>query len=120
MTPTKDKRASMRFNKVFQVSVSSEDYGEVPAVARNISDCGMQIETAAPLPLGSHVRVHFRVADEGEGIIARAEVKNHYSFNYADGGRLCWSRGMGVGFLEFLDEGGDVLRSSLRRLGTLH
>ena len=53
----------MRFNKAFPVSVSSEDYAEVPAVARNISEGGMQIETPCPLPLGSHVRVHFRLID---------------------------------------------------------
>jgi hypothetical protein len=110
----------MRFNKVIQVSVSSEDYGEIPAVARNISSGGMQIETAAPLPLGSHVQVHFRLSDDAAGLVARAEVKNHYSFNYSEGGRLCWSRGMGVRFLEFTDEADGVLRSSLRRLGTLH
>lgn len=116
----RDKRASMRFEKVFPVTVASEDFGEVGAVARNISSGGMLIETPSPLPLGSLVQVHFQIPDSQESIVARAEVKNHYAFNYTEGGAFRWARGMGVRFVEFVEESGDVLRSSLTRFRTLH
>jgi hypothetical protein len=111
-----ERRITMRFTKVFQVRVSSEDFGEVSAVARNISAGGMLIETPAPLPLGSEVRVHFAIPDSQSSIIVRAEVKNHYAFNCCDGA----ARGMGVRVLEFVEDGADVLRSSLTRFRTLH
>jgi hypothetical protein len=116
----KDQRLSMRFEKVIPVGVESEDFGEVGAVARNISAGGMLIETPAPLPLGSEVRVHFQIPDSQASIVARAEVKNHYAFNYCDGGEPRHARGMGVRFLEFVEDGGEVLRLSLTRFRTLH
>jgi hypothetical protein len=115
-----DKRTSIRFTKVFQVSVSSEDFGEVGAVARNISAGGMLIETPSPLPLGSEVKVHFQIPDSHDAIVARAEVKNHYAFNYYDDGQRRWARGMGVRFTEFIEDGAQLLSASLTRLRTLH
>lgn len=116
----RDRRASLRFDKVISVIIGSEDYGDVAAVARNISAGGMQIETPCPLPLGTEVRVRFRIPDSHASITARAEVKNHYSFNYSDGGEIRSARGMGVRFLEFIEDGGERLRMSLTRFRTLH
>jgi hypothetical protein len=97
----------MRFNKVFSVILSSEE-GEIEAVARNISAGGMLIETPSLPPLGSEVRVSFRVPDSDACLVARAEVKNHYVFNYYEGEGLRWARGVGVRFLEFLSDAGDA------------
>ena len=118
----RDQRASIRFNKVFEVSLSSEDYGEIGAVARNISVGGMLIETPSVPPLGCEVRIRFQIPDSDASIIVRGEVKNHYVFNYAEGGALRWARGIGVRFLEFMSDGADQLRISLdrSRMRTLH
>jgi PilZ domain-containing protein len=117
-----EQRGSIRFNKVFEVMVSSEDFGEITCVARNISLGGMLIETPAMLPLGSQLSVRFPIPDSDGSLVARAEVKNHYVFNYVDGGVFRWARGMGVRFVEFLEDG-DKLRASLGgrcRARTLH
>jgi hypothetical protein len=119
----REQRATIRFNKVFEVSLSSEDYGEIGAVARNISIGGMLIETPSVPPLGSEVRIRFQIPDSDASIIVRGEVKNHYVFNYAEAGALRWARGIGVRFLEFLADGADQLRVSLggrTRMRTLH
>ncbi|MBI4509374.1 MAG: PilZ domain-containing protein [Deltaproteobacteria bacterium] len=116
----RDRRAAIRFDKVFRVLVSSEDFGEVSAVARNISSGGMLIETPAPLPLGSELRVHFEIPDSRGCVVARAEVKNHYAFNYCEHGEVRSARGMGVRFLEFLEESATQLRMSMTLLRTLH
>jgi c-di-GMP-binding flagellar brake protein YcgR len=116
----RERRASFRFDKVISVQVGSADFGEMSAVARNISDGGMQIETPCPLPLGSEVRIHFEIPGAHAAITARAEVKNHYSFNYNDGGQPRSARGMGVRFLEFIQDGGDRLKVSLKTLRVLH
>jgi len=119
---SREQRASIRFNKVFEVSLSSEEYGEIGAVARNISVGGMLIETPSVPPLGCEVRIRFQIPDSDASIIVRGEVKNHYVFNYAEGGALRWARGIGVRFLEFLSDGADQLRVSLdrSRMRTLH
>jgi hypothetical protein len=118
----REQRATIRFNKVFEVSLASEAYGEIGAVARNISLGGMLIETPSLPALGSEVRIRFQIPDSDASIIVRGEVKNHYVFNYADGGALRWARGIGVRFIEFLSEGADQLRVSLSRtrMRTLH
>jgi hypothetical protein len=118
----REQRATIRFNKVFEVSLSTDDHAEIDAVARNISVGGMLIETPSVPPLGSEVRIRFQIPDSDASIIVRGEVKNHYVFNYADGGALRWARGIGVRFIEFLSDGADQLRVSLTRtrMRTLH
>jgi hypothetical protein len=118
----REQRTSIRFNKVFEVSLSSEAYGEIDAIARNISLGGMLIETPSVPALGTEVRIRFQIPDSDASIIVRGEVKNHYAFNYAEGGALRWARGIGVKFLEFLSEGADQLRVSLTKtpMRTLH
>ena len=116
----REKRTSFRFNKVFLVRVRTEDFAEITAVARNISEGGMLIETPASIGLGTTVEVRFQMPDGDESIVAVAEVKNHYAFNFYANGRARWARGLGVRFLEFLSDGGEVLRESLTRIRTLH
>src|SRR5687767_3136275 len=123
----REQRASIRFNHVFPVFLSGEDFGEIEAVARNISEGGMLIETPSLPPLGSEVCVRFRMPDSDASLVARAEVKNHYVFNYHEGGGLRWARGVGVRFLEFLSDTGDAhldlgeqLRNQRSRMRTLH
>ena len=79
-----DKRQAIRFDKAFPVSISSADFGEACAVARNISSGGIMLEVQDPLPLGTEVRVHFSMPDSQSQIIARGEVKNHKRDNTPD------------------------------------
>src|SRR5262245_25959887 len=85
-----EQRASFRFNKVFEVYFSSEEYAEIAGVARNISEGGMLIETPSLLPLGSECRIRFQIPDSEASLVVRAEVKNHYHFNYVDRGTFRW------------------------------
>lgn len=117
---SQDKRTSIRFLKVIPVSVSSSEHAECQAIARNISVGGMLIEMFQPPPLGTLVDVHFRMPDSDADITVRAEVKNHYFFNYWEGGEPRRAQGMGVRFLAFVDEGEAALRSSFARWRTLH
>jgi len=100
-----DKRLDVRLDKAFPVVVASELFGEALGVARNISTGGMFIEMPDPLPIGSCVTVHFRMPDCDGDISARAEVKHHYCFNYAVGADPASSRGVGVRFVEFVEDG---------------
>jgi hypothetical protein len=110
-----DKRRTLRFDKVFPVAISSPTFGEVAGIARNISEGGMFVELADPLPLGSPIRIHFTLPDAPDEIVAHAEVKGHYFLNYSEGDDTRAMTGMGVRFVGFDD--GDLL-APLRR--TLH
>jgi hypothetical protein len=99
-----EKRIHMRFNKVFHVVVGSEIYGDSPGIARNISAGGMMIEMAEPLPIGSVVTVHFAIPNGAGEIAARAEVKHHYCFNFAIDDVPASTRGIGLRFIEFLED----------------
>lgn len=99
-----DKRTSLRFDKVFPVAIQSELFGEISGVARNISDGGMFVEMAEPLPLESVVTVSFPLPDGAGEVAARAEVKHHYCLNFARAGQISSSRGIGLRFIEFLQE----------------
>ena len=115
-----ENRFHIRFNKAFPVMVLSELYGETGAVARNISEGGMFIEMADPLPLGSQVTVSFRAAGGGD-LSARGEVKHHYCFNYGgDDGETRISRGIGLRFLEFFPHGDRPLDALLTDPNALH
>lgn len=115
-----DERISMRFDKAFTVIVGSEVYGDCRGVARNISAGGMFVELIDPPPLGSVITVHFRIPGSGEDIVARAEVKHHYCLNFAANGDPSRARGIGVRFLEFVEDGARGLPSSFARLRTVH
>jgi PilZ domain len=118
--PGSEQRICMRFNKVFPVLVGSEIYGDSSGVARNISTGGMLVEMMEPLPLGSFVTVHFRMPDSQADLTVRAEVKHHYCFNYAAEGQPCSARGIGLRFVELVEDAAAELRSSFSRARVLH
>ena len=102
-----NKRQSLRFDTVFPVLISSDQFGECNAMARNVSAGGILLEIQEPLPLGTRVRVHFCMqlqhngADGGPTIVARGEVKNHYFLNFSDDSGPRSMTGMAVRFTEF-------------------
>jgi len=96
-----DRRNAMRLDKVFRVYLEGE-HGMGLGIARNISEGGMFVETRAPQPIGSQVRITFP-ADSGE-MSAVAEVRYVCHLlgrtPVAERGPLAL-RGMGVRFLYF-------------------
>jgi hypothetical protein len=116
-----NKREALRFEKVFPVILSSDDFGECNAMARNISAGGILVEISEPLPLGTQVRVHFWMPDSQASIIARGEVKNHYFLNFSDpDGEARSLTGMAIRFTEFEAETDSVLGLGLTRMRILH
>jgi hypothetical protein len=96
-----ERRAEPRLDKVFPVYLEGERGGGL-GVARNISPGGMFVETRAPQPLGTQVRITF--PSGGSEITAVAEVRYvcHLlgrSPNLERGPLAL--RGMGVRFLYF-------------------
>ncbi len=101
-----ERRLAPRLDKVFRVYLEGER-GMGLGIARNISEGGMFVETRAPQPIGSQVRITFP-ADSGE-MSAVAEVRYVCHFigriPLSERGPLAL-RGMGVRFLYFeADEG---------------
>ncbi len=116
-----NKRQALRFEKVFPVILSTEEFGECNAMARNISASGILLELSDPMPLGTEVRVHFWMPDSQASIIARGEVKNHYFLNFADPqGAACSLTGMAIRFSEFEADSDAVLGLGLTRMRILH
>lgn len=110
----------IRFDKAFPVIVGSEIYGDSPAVARNISLGGMMIEMTEPLPLGTFVTVHFRMPDSSGDIMARAEVKHQYCFNFGRAEGPFRARGIGLRFVEFVEDSAERLQESFTPHRVLH
>lgn len=105
-----ERRSAARIDKVFRVLLSTEDWGDQWYVARNISDSGMFVEMAEPLPLRTKVIVRFQLIGDDSAICAIARVQNHYYLHFAqevaeDDGiqALC---GVGLRFLRFVPEVG--------------
>lgn len=115
-----EQRISMRFDKAFQVSVYSELFGEMVAVARNISKGGIGLEMHDPLPMGSIVIIRFQLPGDNTTLSARAEVKHQYCFNYNVGEKAASTRGIGLRFLEFLEDSEQHLQQSFTRHRNLH
>ncbi len=111
-------RQSLRFDKVFEVAISTAELGEISAIARNISAGGMLIETPSPMALGTLVNIRFQMPDSDGSIVAVGEVKHQYVFNFAIDGQLKQARGMGVKFVEFLEDPQEPGKRSYMR--TLH
>lgn len=105
-----DRRHGARLDKVFPVYLDGER-GVGMGIARNISPGGMFVETRAPQPIGSQVRVTFP-SDSGE-MTAIAEVRYvcHLLGRAADdsAGPLAL-RGMGMRFMYF-ETGEEIPRS---------
>ena len=118
----REQRTSIRFEKVFRVSISGEGFAELDAVARNISTGGMLIETPSLPTLGSVIQIRFQVPGSDSDMVAVGEVKNHYVFNYNENGCLRWARGIGVRFVEFVADDPPDLAGQLtrERMRTLH
>lgn len=96
-----ERRQAPRLDKVFRVYLEGER-GMGLGIARNISEGGMFVETRAPQPIGSQVRITFP-SESGE-MTCLAEVR--YVCHLL--GRIPASeigplalRGMGVRFLYF-------------------
>ncbi|HUL59029.1 MAG TPA: PilZ domain-containing protein [Anaeromyxobacteraceae bacterium] len=100
-TPAEDRRSAPRLDKVFPVYLEG-DRGGGRGVARNISEGGMFVETRAPHPIGSQVRVTFPA--EGGEMIAVGEVRyvcHLLGRGDAEATGIFALRGMGVRFLYF-------------------
>ena len=96
-----ERRLAPRLDKVFRVYLEGER-GMWLGIARNISEGGMFVETRAPQPIGSHVRITFP-ADAGEmTCVAEVRYVCHLLGRTpaAERGPLAL-RGMGVRFLYF-------------------
>lgn len=115
-----DKRISMRFDKAFQVTVVSELFGDMVAVARNISRGGIGLEMHEPLPLGAMVTIQFAIPGEHQGVSVRAEVKHHYCFNYNVRDQAASTRGIGLRFVEFLEDSEEHLHDTFTRRRNIH
>ena len=103
-----ERRASARIDKVFRVLLSTDETGDQWFIARNISEAGMFVEMAQPLPLRTKVIVRFRLAEDDAAICALARVQNHYYLQYSDGAGLRAIAGVGLRFLRFVAEAGAV------------
>ncbi len=115
-----NKRQAMRFETAFPVILSSDNFGECNAMARNISSGGILLELSEPLPLGTEVRVHFAMPESMATIVARGEVKNHYFLNFSDAGGARSLTGMAVRFTEFEADSQEMMGLGMTRMRILH
>src|SRR5512133_1652419 len=67
-----ERRGSARLDKVFRVYLEG-DHGCGLGIARNISEGGLFVETRAPQPIGTQVRITF--PSESGNMLAVAEVR---------------------------------------------
>jgi PilZ domain len=96
-----ERRQAPRLDKVFRVYLEGER-GMGLGIARNISEGGMFVETRAPQPIGTQLRITFP-SDSGEmACIAEVRYVCHLlgRTTAASPGPLAL-RGMGVRFLYF-------------------
>jgi hypothetical protein len=97
----RERRSAPRLDKVFAVYLEGDRGGGL-GVARNISTGGMFVETRAPQPIGSQVRITF--PSQAGDITAVAEVRYVCHLlgrsPIPERGPLAL-RGMGVRFLYF-------------------
>jgi hypothetical protein len=96
-----ERRQAARLDKVFRVYLEGE-HGMGLGIARNISEGGMFVETRAPQPIGSQVRITFP-AETGE-MTCLAEVRyvcHLLGRTPASARGPLALRGMGVRFLYF-------------------
>ena len=98
-----ERRQAARLDKVFRVYLEGER-GMGLGIARNISEGGMFVETRAPQPIGSQVRITFP-ADSGEmACLAEVRYVCHLMGKVGEERatpRVAAVRGMGVRFLYF-------------------
>jgi hypothetical protein len=91
----RDRRSSLRFDKVFTVYISTPE-GMTRGIARNISDTGMFVETREPMPLGGRLKVTF-AGEDGTEMTCLCEVRYQVALSYGKAdGREGYSRGVGL------------------------
>ena len=104
-----ERRQAPRLDKVFRVYLEGE-HGMGLGIARNISEGGMFVETRAPQPIGTQVRITFP-SDSGDmACVAEVRYVCHLlgRATTSAAGPLAL-RGMGVRFLYFeADEAGEA------------
>ncbi len=96
-----ERREAARLDKVFRVYLEGER-GCGLGIARNISEGGMFVETRAPQPIGTQVRITF--PSESGNMLAVAEVRYVCHLLARGEGNLPGPlalRGMGLRFLYF-------------------
>jgi hypothetical protein len=102
-----ERRSTPRLDKVFRVYLEGER-GMGLGIARNISEGGMFVETRAPQPIGSQVRITFPSDGNEMSCVAEVRYVCHLLGRTpaCDRGPLAM-RGMGVRFLYYeADEAG--------------
>jgi hypothetical protein len=107
-----ERRGGARLDKVFPVFLDGER-GVGMGIARNISPGGMFVETRAPQPIGSQVRVTF--PSESGDMTAVAEVRyvcHLLGRAEKDAAGPLALRGMGMRFMYF--ETGEDVPSSIQ------
>ncbi len=105
-----ERRDGTRLDKVFRVYLEGE-HGCGLGIARNISQGGLFVETRAPQPIGSQVRITF--PSESGNMLAVAEVRYVCHLLGRGLGRApgpLAMRGMGLRFLYF-EAGQDAVRA---------
>ena len=107
MTMTVERRGAARIDKIFRVLIATEEFGEQWFIARNISETGMFVEMAEPLPLRTKVIVRFQAPDDDAAICVIARIQNHYFLHFGDdAGGVHGLAGVGIRFLRFVPEVG--------------
>lgn len=113
MSLTKERRNSLRLDKVFAVQVESSEYGFTNCIARNISGSGIFLESKELLPLGSTIKILFSLPGVCGGISAVGQVKNQFCLNFGADEESSTVVGMGVRFTHFEDDGLNRLSDNL-------
>ena len=92
----KDRRSSLRFDKVFTVYLTTPE-GMTRGIGRNISSAGIFVEVREPMPLGGKVKVTF-TGEDGTEMTCLAEVRYQVALNYGGtpDGEECSTRGVGL------------------------
>jgi hypothetical protein len=90
-----ERRAHLRFDKVFTVYLSTQE-GMTRGIGRNISMKGLFVETREPVPLGGKLKVTF-AGEDGTEMTCLCEVRYQVALAYGRrDGREGNSRGVGL------------------------
>ena len=90
----KDRRSSLRFDKVFTVYLTTPE-GMTRGIGRNISSTGLFVEVREPMPLGGKLKVTF-AGEDGTEMTCLAEVRYQVALNYGSPDGEASSRGVGL------------------------
>ena len=91
----RERRAHLRFDKIFTLYLSTEG-GLSRGIGRNISEQGLFVETREPLSLGERVKVTF-AGEDGTEMSCLCEVRYQVALSFGrKDGREGNSRGVGL------------------------